>query len=175
MKFLFLPFLLFYTRSSSSTLYIAFPTFYWDICAKDIFRVRNFQRNPCGIYMGYITPPPVAWDVRCIIIIGLEVISHFPNKHNLIHTVNIGYLELLRDRRKKFEIVNVGDSGFLSNSVKFSFKSPSEVYLPVANFFSVHGHKQHQWSKAKNQWSQAFYRFSGDVLVLYRTAVQGIR
>ena len=45
----------------------------------------------------------------------------------------------------------------------------------AANVFSVHGHKQHQWSKAKNQWSQAFYRFSGDVLVLYRTAVQGIR
>ena len=52
--------------------------------------------------MGFITPPPVAWDVRCIIIIGLEVRSHFSTKHNLI---NISLMneteELLRPQMKK--------------------------------------------------------------------------
>ena len=52
--------------------------------------------------MGFITPPPVAWDVRSIIIIGLEVRSHFSTKHNLI---NISLMneteELLRPQMKK--------------------------------------------------------------------------
>ena len=59
---------------------------------------------------------------------------------------------------------------YLLNRLEYSIMFIRESIVDAANFFSVHGHKQHQWSKAKNQWSQAFYRFSGNVLILYGTA-----
>ena len=65
--------------------------------------------------------------------------------------------------------------GAFKCEVRDEFSRGNTSLSALQMFFSVHGHKQHQWSKAKNQWSQAFYRFSGDVLVLYRTDVQGIR